>query len=258
MADIFFRGQGRVFLGLRDANGKPQNLRYLGNVPELKMSLEINTLEHKESWSGQNLSDYRLDIGKKASMSATLENFSKANVAMALRGSVQAVSAGTAITGEVLGGGSTTAGVGDILCFEKRNATLVTIKDSTGSPKTLVANTNYKLNGTAGHIELLDLTTGGPFVQPLKADYTPGAMTEVGLFTSGSLEYFMRFEGLNTAQSNAPVIVDLYRIIFDPSKDLSLITDDLLKFPLEGSCLMDSSRSSASVLGQFGAVYNVQ
>lgn len=257
MADIFFRGQGRVFLGLRDASGNPKNLRYLGNIPELKMALEVGTIEHKESWSGQALTDYRLDVSKKAGCDMTLENFSKENLALAFRGAANAVSAGTAITGEVLGGGSTTAVVGDILVFAKRNASIVTIKDSTGTPKVLTNNVNYKLNAIGGHIELLDTTTGGPFVQPFKADYTPGISSEVGMFTAGSLEYFLRFEGLNTAASNAPVIVDLYRVILDPAKDMSMITDDLAKFALSGSVLMDTSRSSAGLLGQFGAVYNL-
>lgn len=258
MTDILFRGQGKVYVGLRDANGNPQNLRYVGNVPELKFSLEVETLEHKESWSGQNLTDKRMDIAKKAGCSMTLESIQKDNLAMAFRGTVQNVGAGTAITNEVLGGGSVTAAVGDILCFAKRNASLVTIEDSTGSPKTLVAGTNYKLNAKAGHIELLDLTTGGPYVQPFKADYTPGACIEFGLLTSGSIEYYLRFEGLNTADTNEPVIIDLFRVQFDPAKDFGLIVDEFAKFALDGSPLMDSARSSSSALGQFGAIYNLK
>jgi len=257
MADIFFRGQGRVFLGLRDASGNPKNLRYIGNVPELKIALEVTTLEHKESTSGQSLQDFRQDVGKKATASITMENFTKENMAMALRGTVNAISAGSAITGEVLGAGSTTAAVGDILVFAKRNASAVVIKDSTGSPKTLTANTNYKLNAVGGHIELLDLTTGGPFVQPFKADYTPGISNEVGLFTDSAKEYFLRFEGLNTANSNAPVVVDLFRFVMAPSKSMDLIIDELGKFPLDGSLLYDSARPSTGVLGQFGAIYNL-
>jgi len=258
MTDILFRGQGKVFLGLRDSNGNPQNLRYVGNVPELKFTLDVTTLEHKESWSGQNLTDKRIDTEKKASASMTLESIQKDNLALAFRGTIQTVSAGTAITGEVLGGGSTAAAVGDILCFAKRNASAVVIKDSTGSPKTLVLNTNYKLNAKGGHIELLDITTGGPYVQPFKADYTPGACVEVGLLTAGSVEYYLRFEGLNTADANEPVIIDLYKVQFDPSKDFSMIMDDFAKFVLDGACMMDSARASNAALGQFGAVYNMK
>jgi hypothetical protein len=187
-----------------------------------------------------------------------LESIIKENLALAFRGTIQSVSAGSGITGEILGGGSTTAAVGDLLAFAKRNASAVVIKDSTGTPKTLVANTNYSLNAKAGHITLLDITTGGPYVQPFKADYTPGACYEVGLLTQGSVEYYLRFEGLNTADTNEPVIIDLYRVMFDPAKEFALLTDDFAKFVLDGSPLMDSARASNAALGQFGAVYNLK
>ena len=53
----YFSGQGRVFIGARDNNGNPQGLVYVGNVPDLKVSLSVETLEHQESQSGQRLTD---------------------------------------------------------------------------------------------------------------------------------------------------------------------------------------------------------
>jgi hypothetical protein len=258
MTDILYRGQGKVWLGTRDTNGNPQNMRWIGNCPELKIALELSSLEHKESWSGSNLTDARMDVEKKANVSFSLESIQKENLALAFRGSMVDVAAGSAVTDEVLGAGVTTLAVGDLLRLAKRNVSTVVIKDSTGTPKTLVAGTNYRLNAKAGAIEILDLTTGGTFVGPLKASYTPGATKEVGLFTTGSVPYYLFFEGLNTADSNEPVLVDLFKVLIDPSKQFDLITDEYAKFPLEGSVLMDSSRASSSVLGQFGAVYNLK
>ena len=258
MGTMLFRGQGKVWMGTRDANGNPQNLRWVGNTPEAKVGLELTTIEHKESYSGQNLTDARLDTEKKATVSFTLESIQKDNLALAFRASLVTVAAGAAITGEVLGGGVTTLAVGDLLKFAKRNASAVTIKDSTGTPKTLTAGVNYRLNAALGTIEILDLTTGGPFVGPLKADYTPGDATELGLFTQGSTPYYLFFEGLNTADSNTPVGVDLYKVLIDPAKEFDLITDDFAKFAIEGSVLMDDSKPSSNVLGQFGAVYNLK
>jgi hypothetical protein len=56
----YFSGQGRVYIGARDITGKPQGLNYVGNVPELKVSLSVETLEHQESTSGQRLTDLQL------------------------------------------------------------------------------------------------------------------------------------------------------------------------------------------------------
>ena len=44
----YFSGQGRVYIGARDTAGNPQGLNFVGNVPELKVSLSVETLEHQE------------------------------------------------------------------------------------------------------------------------------------------------------------------------------------------------------------------
>ena len=44
--------QGRVFLGKRDIDGQPIEVRSPGNVAELKLSLKTDVLEHYESQTG--------------------------------------------------------------------------------------------------------------------------------------------------------------------------------------------------------------
>lgn len=254
---MYFRGQGKVYIGTRDANGTPQALRWVGNCPELKLGFETEELEHKESYSGQSLTDLKIVKGKSSSVSFILEDFQKANLAMALNGTALEVAAGTAITGETLGGtpAITTLKVGDVFVAAKRNGTAIVVKDSTGSPKTLTKDTNYTIDAASMTITLVDVTTGGPFVGPLKVDYTPGNSTEVGLFNAPASEYFLRFVGMNTADSSKPVIVDLYKVMVAPTKEFSLITDDLAQLELEGSALLDGTKPSSAALGQFGAIY---
>ena len=60
----YFSGQGRVYVGARDQNGQPLGLSYVGNVPELKVSLSVETLEHQESSSGQRLTDLVQVLGQ--------------------------------------------------------------------------------------------------------------------------------------------------------------------------------------------------
>ena len=43
----YFSGQGRVFIGARYSIGYPQGLVCVGNVPDLKVSLSVETLEHQ-------------------------------------------------------------------------------------------------------------------------------------------------------------------------------------------------------------------
>lgn len=255
---MYFRGQGKVYIGSRDANGNPQALRWVGNCPELKLGLQVDNIEHKESYSGQSLTDLKIVKGKSTSLNFTLEDFAKENLAQAIYGTALSVAAGTAITGEVLGGtpNITTLAVGQVFVSAKRNVGgAVVLKDSTGSPKTLTRDVNYTLEPISGTITLIDITTGGPFVGPLKLDYTPGISTEIGMFNTAQSDLFLRFVGMNAADSGKIVTVDLYKVNLNPTKELSLITDDLAQMQLEGAALLDATKPSSATLGQFGAIY---
>jgi hypothetical protein len=255
---MYFRGQGKLYIGTRDTLGNPQALRWVGNCPELKLGLQVDNIEHKESYSGQALTDLKIPKGKSTSLNFTLEDFNKDNLAMALYGVALSVAAGTAITGEVLGGtpAITTLAVGQVFTSAKRNVGgTVVLKDSTGSPKTLTLNTNYTLEPISGTITLIDITTGGPFVGPLKLDYTPGISTEIGMFNTPMSDLFLRFVGMNSADSGKVVSCDLYKVNINPTKELSLITDDMAQLQIEGSALLDPTKPSSATLGQFGAIY---
>ena len=92
----YFSGQGRVYIGARDTVGNPQSLSYVGNVPELKVSLSVETLEHQESTSGQRLTDLQLIKTKKGEFACTLEELVPVNLELALYGTTTQVTAGTA------------------------------------------------------------------------------------------------------------------------------------------------------------------
>lgn len=64
--------------------------------------------------------------------------------------------------------------------------------------------------------------------------------------TEGVAEMAMRFEGLNTAEDNEPVVVEVFKFATDPLKELSLISDNFQQFVLEGSVLADSTKTTGS------------
>ena len=55
--------QGRVYLGERNINGEPINVRSPGNVADLSLSLKTDVIEHYESQTGQRAVDLRLVQG---------------------------------------------------------------------------------------------------------------------------------------------------------------------------------------------------
>lgn len=81
---------------------------------------------------------------------------------------------------------------------------------------------------------------------PLTVDYTYEDQVQVDALTEGASELYMRFEGLNTADENKPVVVEVFRFLTDPLKELSLISDTVQQFVLEGSVLADTTRPSGS------------
>lgn len=245
----YFSGQGRVYIGARDTAGNPQGLNFVGNVPELKVSLSVETLEHMESTSGQRLTDLQLIKTKKGEFSCTLEELIAVNLGLALYGTTVEQTSGT-VTSEALPNPVT---VGSLYLLGKQNVSTVVLKDSSATPKTLPAN-QYNLNAKHGSLAINDKTTGGLYVEPFQVDYAYGAAQSTALFTQPLPERWVRFEGLNTADSNREVVIDLYRVAINPAKELSIITEELLKFELSGQVLADTQKSATGDLGQFGRI----
>jgi hypothetical protein len=245
----YFSGQGRVYIGARDAVGNPLGLSYVGNVPELKVSLSVETLEHQESISGQRLTDLQLIKTKKGEFACTLEELIAVNLGLAMYGTTVDQTSGT-VTSEVLPNPVT---VGSLYLLAKQNVSTVVVKDSSATPKTLPA-AQYSVNAKHGSLAINDKTAGGPFVEPFKVDYAYGTAKFTALFTQPLPERWVRFEGLNTADSNREVVIDLYRVAINPAKELSVITDELLKFELSGQVLADTQKSATGDLGQFGRI----
>jgi hypothetical protein len=247
--------QGRVYLGKRDSNGNPIEVRSPGNVAELKLSLKTDVLEHYESQSGQRSLDHRMIKSKSATINLSIEEFTKENLALALYGTHVATASGT-VTDEpiAINAGGAVPVVGDRYFLAHPKVSTLILKDSTGTPATLTLGTHYTADTDFGAIQFLD-TTG--LTAPYKASYAFGDVSEIGIFTQPLPERYLRLEGLNTAQGNAKVLVELYRVAFDPLKELALISTEYNKFDLEGSLLADSTKPYDAVLGTFGRIVQI-
>jgi hypothetical protein len=240
--------QGRVYLGERNTNGDPINVRSPGNVADLSLSLKTDVIEHYESQTGQRAVDLRLVKQKSATVALTIEEFIKENLALALYGNYVTGSNGN-VTAEQIGGASPV--IGDRYFLSHPKVSSLVVVDSAATPATLTPGTHYTADTDFGAIQFLN-TTG--FTAPFKASYTFGAVTEIGIFTQPLPERFLRFEGVNTAAGNSKWLIELHRVAFDPLKKFDIISNDLNKFELEGSLLADSTKPYDAVLGQFGRI----
>lgn len=244
----YFSGQGKVYAAPRGVGGAAGAFKFLGNVPELSVAMATSVIEHKESTSGSRITDQRIVKENKASCSMVLEEFNANNLVMALYGTTTAIT-GSTVTGEAFPSGLV---AGDFVRTKFPKISAVTIKDGAGSPVTLVAGTDYAIE-SANH-GLIRIISVGTYVQPFTINYTYAASTDVTMFSSAPAERYLRFEGLNTADGNNAVLVELYRVLFDPLKNFGMIQDDLAKFQLDGGVLYDTTRIADSQLGGFGRV----
>ncbi len=241
MAQKLFRGQGKVFVALVTA-GVVGAGKFLGNVTALSLTPEVEKLEHKESTSGKRAVDTTLIVSRKVSMGATLEDFSPETMAIVFQGAQTATVAGT-VTGETLPAALV---AGDYVALANTDVTTVVIKDSAGVAATLVAGTDYAIESAKhGSIQILNV---GTYVQPFKADYGYGASIKTDIMSGGSKTYELRFEGLNTAEDDTPVLVKC-RVQLDPGQKLDLIGDAFGSTEMSGDVLFNN--------GKFAEIINI-
>lgn len=240
--DEYFSGQGVVLLSERDTDGTPLGFTSIGNVSSLALSIATATLEHKESHTGQRGVDLRLVTETTASLSMVMENFIAANLATVLRGSTASV-AGAAVTTEIV---KWHPNLIMPLLRMKITAGSVTVTTTEGTPVVLVEDTDYLVNYDQGSLRFVATASAIADGDNLEVDYTFETQEVVQALDQGQKDFIMRFEGLNTAKGNEPVLVEVFKFSADPLQELSMIGDDIAQFTLEGSVLADSLKTVGS------------
>lgn len=240
----YFSFQGELWASPRDTDGNPTGFVWMGNVPEFQLSLEIEKIEHIESFTGQRATDATLVKSKKGSISLSVEELTEDNIKLALYGVSSAV-AGGSVTDEELPSGLV---AGSVAGLSHPGVSALVIEDSAGTPATLTAGTHYTLDADYGSVTFLNVTG---FTQPFLASYTYAGGTAIALFGGLMPERWIRFKGINTVD-NSKVMIDLYKVSFEPTSGFSLISDDFNKLPLKGNLLADSTKQADPTMGLFG------
>lgn len=243
---MYFSGQGKLKIAPITAGILAAGYRWVGNVPDFKPAFAATKLDHKESYTGQRLPDKSITTELKSTFSATLEDWSPENVALATRGKVEKTTSG-AVTDDT---SPATLKVGETWLLKNSNVSALVITDSAGTPVT-VDTDDYVADLTYGTVELVN---AGTYVLPLKAAYTKGVVEVVPFFTEAVKEVSILFEGINTADENKKVRAEIYRVALDPTKELGLITENFGQFVLEGTALIDESKGEDPLFGKFGRI----
>lgn len=246
----YLYGKGKVALMEREANGAVSKALYVGDCPELKISMTTETIKNVESTSGLNVENRNVvkSIGMEFSM--TLKSITKENLAVLTWGVNTAIAAAPSSSHFFPEG----IVAGDIHIVPNGfNISSPVLKDSAGSPAT-VDTADYEIDTDFGSIKFNDVAG---YTQPFELEYDRGAADSVPFFTGTRPVRFIRFEGINLGNpgsANDKFIVEIYNGAMEPVADLGLITDDFGSFELKGAGLLDETRESNAALGGFGRI----
>lgn len=251
--DPHYYGQGGISLAEIDpATNALGPFVWVGDVSAFTTKYTTDDVTHKESNTGQKGLTDSFTVGVACDFDMTMHQISPANLARVLRSTVVNTTAGSA-TAESLGA---TVAAGDQVRLANPGVSDVVITDSTGTPQTLVEGTDYTVDANFGKVTILNI---GTYVQPFKAAYSYKSRSAVGMFTVAQKKYALKYEGYNLAESNQPVIVDLYKVAPKILQELAWITtgNDVAGMPLSGSSLQDITKPATGSLGQYGSVTQV-
>jgi hypothetical protein len=156
-----------------------------------------------------------------------MEDMTSANMQTLLYGQNNSFS-GT-VTAEVVVGY-----VGKMTPLVNMNLSSFTTLKNQALSTTYVKNTDYTVDLSNGTISIPATGSAITDGQILSAAYVYNTYTKVGIGTSNQPFFALRFEGLNTANTNSAVIVDMYKTKLYPLESLILISDQINQLQVNG------------------------
>lgn len=110
-----------------------------------------------------------------------------------------------------------------------------------------VADTDYEVRKEG----LMILGGGIPDGCPISVAYSYGAHAVVQALTSGAQIYELAFGGMNEADNNSPVVLDVFKAKVSAAKSIGFISDDFASLEVTGKVLMDATKTGEGVSKYF-------
>ncbi|QQO38346.1 major tail protein [Vibrio phage vB_ValS_VA-RY-4] len=246
----YYSGQGVVMLAQYDDQNKLTGYIPVGNVSALTIGIETARNEHRESQTGARGVDRVVTTEVGATVSMTVENFIQENLALGLYGSSAAVeaAAGQSMKFNVMQGrvyALDHIAVENVVVDDGQDPVVMTYEE----------DKNYTVNTDAGSIRIMteaEQTEAG--AANVIADNTEIGVTYdfgdhkvlQGLETSSAPVRALRFEGLNTVEDDATVVVEVFRFETAPLAEYALINEEIANIELSGSALADATITEGS------------
>ena len=173
------------------------------------------------------------------------------------------------ITGVVVSGVGTTLATGATVTTPGAGAGAAFLINAGQAP--LVLGTDYTVDAANGSLTILPTSTLVPAYSDIyQVGGTLGGQTQITVaysyaaytgkveaFTTGIQYFAMRLQGVNVANNNQPVIMNVYQAALDMAKLLSMIEAKHNNVELDGMLLQDTTKPLASALSPFSQFFNI-
>lgn len=243
----YYSGQGICLMGERDAaTGKPKGMLPIGNVPELTISIEQTTEEHKEAWSGQRAVDVVLASETSVSLNITFESFDPDMLALGLLGTVTENSAANQADLEVV------VYLDKWTYLDHVSVSNVSFKDGANTALTLTEGTDVEINAEGGAF-MIKSTNDDTIIDgdTIKVTYDYAKQYDLQALTTSAPERYFILDGLNTQDSNKPVRLEVFRLQTQPFTGLGFINDGIAQASVAATALADATRSGTGISSFF-------
>lgn len=170
-----------------------------------------------------------------------LADLNVVNLARAVLGTVQAVAAGNVADAPY------TANLGGLVRLAHIGPTDLTVKKgaTVGAATPVAAAGNFEVRPEGVYLlpEAAGITEG----DKLWITYDYGAYAAIEAITTKAVELELTFGGLNEADGGKPTVVEIFRCSQGVTKALALINKGFGALDVEGSVLMDSTKTGVGV-----------
>ncbi|WP_434155113.1 hypothetical protein [Klebsiella variicola] len=240
MSDYYY-GQGKLYLARRNSAGQALSWRWVGDVSALNIELEFEEKKSRSSVGGRLVNSQRYITAVEGKITSTWHELSAENLQILLDAR-RLSQAPDVYAQDVLPEGIK---AGDRITLRNQNVWGISIENMSDGD-------DYIVDKLWGGITFLVT----PERQPVLVCYQHAGSTVLPLAESITEEFSLRYEGINLAESNRPVLVEIYRVSLDPIATLTLINTESELNGLEttANILYDSTKSNDAYLGRLGRI----
>lgn len=250
-------GRGILYLAARDTvTGAPLGYRDLGNATEFNLSVEEETLEHKQSRSGLSIIDKEVTISKKVTGSFTLDSINLNNVTIFFSGTeqdevVQDNTAQAEFVQLAIGDWDKgqwidlTKGAGGLRIYNL-DATKLTVKSAA---ILLTEDVDYEVDTIMGRIFIKEdaATSFDPSAEPLNITLAitwsfDDSIDQMQALSVTPLAVSLKFIGENPANDGKLREFQVHKTVVRASGDLALIGDEWQTLGFSFTVELDSTQ----------------